>query len=120
MLMIDCTFPHARVKMEPVVEYYKGDLQLPMYGTPTSGYPLHELIDILLKPDIPPEYICTVQPLTVMQNAAFVVDIDVVEFADLKANDLGSWHGTGTKKVYFRVMQSGAVRFTLTKPASGL
>ena len=62
-----------RLKMEPVVEYYKDDPQLPIYATPSCGYPLHELIDILLKPDMPAKHICTVQPLVVTQNAAFVV-----------------------------------------------
>lgn len=78
---------------------------------------MHELIDVLLKPDIPPEHVCTVQPLTMMQNAAFVVSIDSVEFEDLKADDLGSWKGTGTK-MYFRDLQSGAVRLTVSKPTS--
>ena len=90
--------------MEPEIEYYKDDPQLPIYRVPTSGYPVHELIDILLKPDLPPEHICTVQPLTVTQNAVFVFSIDRVELEDLKADDLGSWKGTGTKRIYFRVL----------------
>jgi len=106
--------------VEPEIEYYKDDTQLPIYGAPTAGYPVHELIDILLKPDLPPEHVCTVQPLSVTQNAAFVVSIDSVEFEDLKADDLGSWKGTGTKRMYFRVLQSGAVRFTLAKPSSSV
>ena len=100
------------------VEYYKEDPQLPIYAAPTSGIPLHELIDILMKPDIPAERVCTVQPLGVTQNAAFVVSIDSVEFGDLKADDLGSWKGTGTKRMYFRVLPSGAIRFTVAKPSS--
>ena len=90
------------------VEYYKEDPQLPIYAAPTSGIPLHELIDILMKPDIPAERVCTVQLLGVTQNAAFVVSIDSVDFGDLKADDLGSWKGTGTKRMYFRVLPSGA------------
>ena len=109
-----------RVKTEPVVKYYEDDPQLPIYATPSCGYPLHELIDILLKPDMPSKQICTVQPLAVAQNAAFVVSIDSVDFSDLKADDLGSWKATGTKRMYFRVLPSGAVRFTLRKPSSGV
>ena len=71
-----------------------------------------------MKPDIPTEHVCTVQPLGVSQNAAFVVSVDSVEFGDLKADDLGSWKGTGTKRMYFRVMPSGAIRFTERKPSS--
>ena len=59
--------------MEPVIECYKDDPQLPFYATPSCGYPLHELIDILLKPDMPPEHICTVQLLALTRNAAFSV-----------------------------------------------
>ena len=32
------------------------------------------------------------------ENSCFVVDIDSIDFADLKADDLGSWSTTGTKK----------------------
>ena len=71
----------------------------------------------LLKPDIPSEHICTVQALAVTQNAVFVVDVDSVNFEDLKADDLGSWTGTGTKKTYFRVLPSGDVRYSVKKPA---
>lgn len=65
---------------------------------------------------MPPENVCTVQPLGVSQNALFIVDIDMVSFEDLKADDLGSWKGTGTKKMYFRVLSSGAIKYSETKP----
>ena len=76
------------------------------------------MVDTLLNPDIPSGHICTVQPLAVTQNAVFVVDIDSVNFEDLKADDLGSWAGTDTKKTYFRVLPSGDVRYFVKKPAS--
>ena len=41
-----------RLKTETVVEYFKDDPQLPTYATPSCGYTFHELIDILLKPDM--------------------------------------------------------------------
>ena len=70
--------------MEPVVEHYRGDPQLPIYATPSCGYPLHELINIFLKPDMLAKHICTVQPLAVTQKTAFVVSVDSVDFRDLK------------------------------------
>ena len=76
-------------------EYYKGDRQLPIYSSLRSGFPVHRLIDIILNPNIAPKKICSVQPLGVMQNAAFLIDIDMVEFDDVKADDLGSWKATG-------------------------
>ena len=52
------------------------------------------------------------QPLGVSQNALFVVDIDVVNFDDLKADDIGLWKGTGTKKMHFRVLSSGTIKYS--------
>ena len=40
---------------------------------------------------MPPEHVCMVQPLGVSQNALLIVDIDVVNFKDLKADDMGSF-----------------------------
>ena len=65
-----------------------------------------------------PEHVCTVQPLRVSQNALFIIDIDVVNFEDLKADDLGSWKGTGTKRMYFRV--SLYIRYSENKPNASL
>ena len=39
-----------------------------------------------------------------------------VEFDDIKADDLGSWRATGTKKQYFKVMPSGAIKYLQAKP----
>ena len=44
---------------------------------------------------------CTVQPLGVAENATFLIDIDHVNYHDLKADDLGVWNPTGTKKTFF-------------------
>ena len=81
---------------------------MPIYASPDSGYPKLLLLDMLLKPDIAPEHVCTVQPQGVLQNALFIVDVDVVNFEDLKADDLGSWKGTGRHKE--NVFQSSDVR----------
>ena len=37
----------------------------------------------------------------VMQNAAFLIDIDMVGFNDGKADNLGSWKARGNKKSFF-------------------
>ena len=54
-----------------------------------------------------------------MQNAAFLIDIDVVEFDDIKADDLGSWKATGNKS-FFRVTSSGAVKYLASKPVGSV
>ena len=45
-----------------------------------------------------PERVCTVQPLEVSQNALFIVDVNVVNFEDLKVDDLGSWKGQAQRE----------------------
>lgn len=52
------------------------------------------------------------------ENASFIVDIDAVSFQDLKADDLGSWNATGTKKSYFRFQPSGTLRVSDKRPAT--
>ena len=64
---------------------------------------------------MPPEHVRMVQPLGVSQNALFIVDIDVVNFKDLKADDMGSWKGTETKKMHFRISSSGAIKYSEKK-----
>ena len=53
-----------------------------------------------------------------MRNATFIVDIDEVAFEDLKADDLGSWSSTGTKRIYFRFTQRNIVRYASGIPSS--
>ena len=50
--------------------------------------PVYSLVNILLKSDLDVHKICHVQPLGVTENSSFVVDIDSVDFQDLKAGDL--------------------------------
>ena len=53
--------------------------------------------------------VCHIQPVGVSKNAAFIVDVDDVEFADLKADDLGTWKTNGTKSTYFWIQPSGTI-----------
>ena len=41
------------------------------------------------------------------ENASFIVDMDSVNFNDLKADDLGVWNPTNTKRTFFRFSTSG-------------
>ena len=98
--------------------FYENDPQLPIYDTPTCGCPVNDVIDILLNIDIQTENVCTVQPLGVTQNCLFIVDIDSVEFDDIRSDDLGSWKATGTKKVSFKVLKSGAIKVYKTRSSN--
>ena len=51
-----------------------------------------DLCDILLSDDL---NACRLQPLGVTDNFSFIIDLDYVQFEDLKADDLGVWKSTG-------------------------
>jgi len=48
--------------------------------------------------------------MSVSENATFVVDVDMVNFRDLKVDDLGVWLPTGTKKSFFCFSSSGSLK----------
>ena len=87
---------------------------MPIYSQVTSGYHIGELVNMLMKSAV--KNVCTVQPLGVSKNAAFIIDVEMVDLKDLKADDLGSWHPTGTKKSYFRFSQSGNIKISEKHP----
>lgn len=84
-----------------MLEFYDSDPDLPLFTKLDSGYPVDRLIDTLLVSKIDTSRVCKVQPLGVTQNALFLIDLDEVHFNDLKADDLGSWKTTGTKRSHF-------------------
>ena len=69
------------------IEHYDNDLHLPVFSTVTSGYSASELARVLMNKDIDGNKVCHIQPLGVIKNATFIVDIDDVLFSDLKADD---------------------------------
>ena len=91
------------------LEYYDGDKELPIFDKMGSGYPVHLLIKTLLSKDLDLSRVCKVQPLGIVKNTIFLIDIDSVGFGDLKADDLGSWKSTGTKRTYFRYTTSNSL-----------
>ena len=97
-----------RLKFE--TEYFKGDKELPIYSRVSSGYAVGDVVNILLNSNMDERRVCTVQPLSVSENATFVVDVDTVHFQDLKADDLGVWLPTGTKKSFFCFTSSGSLK----------
>lgn len=103
---------------KPVVEFYDNDPELPLLARMDHGYPVHSLIQSLLASDMQENRICKVQPLGVTANAVFQIDLDCVAFEDLKADDLGSWLATGTRRTYFRFTQTNAVRYATGVPNS--
>ena len=54
------------------------DPQLPLFSTVSGGYSASELARILMNKDIDTNKVCNIQPLGVVKNATFIVDIDQV------------------------------------------
>ena len=51
-----------------------------------------------------------------MKNASFIIDVDDINFNDLKADDLGSWTTKGTKQTFFRLASDGSISVAIGKP----
>ena len=88
--------------------YFKDDHTLPIYSTCSFSYNASELCSILLSDDLNS---CRLQPLGVTENASFIIDLDYVQFEDLKADDLGVWKSTGVKRSDFVITDEGEIRF---------
>jgi hypothetical protein len=106
-----------RIKFDRKNDFYQGDKEMPIYSRITSGYPIGTIVSVLFKSDLSDQEICCVQPLGV---TSFIVDVDVVNFEDLKADDLGTWTTTGTKTCYFRFSSSGELRISYKRGSSNL
>lgn len=96
--------------------FYNDDAELPVFSSVTSGYPAEQVVRILMDPELDQDKVCHLQPMGVMKNASFIIDVDDVHFADLKADDLGSWKPNGTKATYFRILPSGTMRILSGRP----
>ena len=66
---------------------------------------------------IPEEKICQVQPMGVNRNCSFIIDLDSICIDDLKADDLGSWKSTGTRRSYFKLRQGEEAEFVKVVPS---
>ena len=88
--------------------YFREDTNVPIYSTRSTSYSASDLCDILLSDGL---NACRLQPLGVTENASFIIDLDYVQFEDLKANDLGVWKSTGVKRVDFVITSEGETRF---------
>ena len=100
------------------LEFYDNDPELPLFSTMDHGYPVHLLIHTLLAGSVDEARICKVQPLGVTRNAMFQIDLDRVHFGDLKADDLGSWAATGTRRTHFRFTQTNTIRYSTGVPTT--
>ena len=101
--------------MTPQQEFFDSDPEL-LIPQLEARYLVHSFIQTLLASDVDKSRMCKVQPLGVMRNAVFMIDLDEVHFSDLKADDQGSWRATGTKRTHFHFTQSQDIRYASGKP----
>ena len=70
-----------------------------------SGITTEEAVDILLSSDIPSSKVSRDVPTSISKNLLFVVHLEaphVKTVKNLLADDMGAWHGTGTKTFFFK------------------
>lgn len=106
----------SSVSSSPLL-YFKEDPELPVYSQGPSSFGLPHLIDILMSGSLSVEKVCKIQLLGVTQNCTFVIDLDCVSIDDLRADDLGSWKPTGTRRSYFKLSETNEVDFFSRVPS---
>ena len=84
------------------MEYYHGNISLPVYGHPRRGYNCEEIVHILLDPVFTDGLLSTTHPVSVEHNVSFVIDLNSLSNPnDVRADDLGSWKCTGSRRLTF-------------------
>lgn len=87
-----------------VIEYYNGNLNLPILATPKKGYGKEQLVQILFNPQFDSRYLCSDHPTLVKNNTAFVINIAHVKSKDnVRADYIGTWKCTGSRILPFYI-----------------
>ena len=97
-----------RLDVPEVHNYFQGDRELPAWRTGITSLPSSEIVRIVLfeREYIEP-WICKKQPLSVNQNATFLIDHSKLPSRnDVFADDMGVWKHTGSPSHYFQVRKN--------------
>ena len=79
------------------VSYYNEDRRLPIYSNRKDGFLLSEIGNVLVCKNISKDRICCTQPVNVVSNVSFVVDVQSLDDPnDLKADENGVWERKGS------------------------
>jgi len=105
--------PDEQASVDTMQYYNNNDKKLPIFSNTYVGYLAEKIARILLNPDL--SQVCYIQPMSATKNTSFIMDLDDVEFADLKANDLGTWKAKGTKTTHFWIHLSGSIMTRIFK-----
>ena len=89
------------------MEYYKGNLLLPIYSRKKNVLSPAQVIALLYnigKPNSPVSLalVCEHQPLRVEHHTSFIVDLESLKaIADVKCDDAGCWRNNSNSKFKF-------------------
>ena len=102
-------FVHRKlVKTEPVIEYYSGRKELPIYTRQKKHLSTTQIVETLLDPDLDQAQICKTQPVGVESNLAFIVDLKHLKNPkDILCDELGSWKCNGCHHTWVVVDEFG-------------
>ena len=90
-------------------------ITMPIYSRAVSGYPVGDLVKILLSSDVTGRKVCTVQLLGVWKCYFHRGHRNCWSS---RLNNLGSWHPSGTKKSYYRLSSDGILRVSEEHPCN--
>lgn len=110
---------------EDSVASWNDDPMLPIYSMGRrSGITTEEAVGILLDEDIDTLLrVAKAVPSSISRNLLFVVDVEAPHVKNVKcllADDMGAWHGTGTKTYYFKEATKTRAVTKVTEAMSGL
>ena len=86
------------------VEYYKGNLLLPVLYNEKYVPPPQEVVDLLFGVGklVPSQLVCNHQPINVEHNRLFLVDLNALKSKnDIKCDESGSWINNSCNKYEF-------------------
>lgn len=86
------------------VDYFMQNPKLPIFSRSTKRKSAEELMSVLLNSPNP-QKLCSAQPLSVQENATFLVNCSKLESCkDLSSDDNGAWEATGKPCTWFKIL----------------
>ena len=104
---IDCNYCRLDIPLDESTPcHYFQDL--PIWRTGTKSLSSSEIIrSLLFEREYIQPWICHKQPLSVNQNATFIIDLSKLPSSDdVFADDMGVWKHTGSPSQYFQVRKN--------------
>lgn len=90
------------------IEYFAGDKDLPVWMNEAKSLSSHDIVrTVLFEKDTVKPYVCKKQPLSINENATFIVDLSQLPSKkDITADDMGVWKHNGSPSQYYEVRKN--------------